>query len=305
VLRDPTVSDVPWDTLRLGVVGGSVDLHLGTVIETVGRPDFVEVVTRNKILRLVAANLTALAAANEAQTDMADVVRIIIEKSQQGPGATGIARARRAISAWERRSAVKAVGIKGLAARCWYPDPALRDMSDLDLWVPTGSDAADLADALTQSGWTIGDGSPLVDDISFLSSGVIAMNPSDPADAMIDLHYGRLTAGPATSIPITGRPVAGPAGWHRTSDDDTLASVLIGVIARGWITGKDINDVYLAIHAQGADCRSLSVRLLQPGLVDSAEAVMTAVNSLYGHGPALSTSSERPLVFPVGAPRDV
>ncbi|GAA2220427.1 hypothetical protein GCM10009850_122400 [Nonomuraea monospora] len=179
--------------------------------------------------------------------------------------------------------------MKGVAARLWYPDPALRHLGDLDVWLPGQADAWHLCRNLMRYGWRLnGDELPWVKATGAGDEyGVINMVSTRPDRHDVDIHFGHYSVRHCAWIPLTAGRVADDSGRPpRLADEDNLAVILANAAGDHAIGLKDVNDILLAAGRGAAlDWERVRHLLGFAGLREFAAAFVRTAARLYAGAP--------------------
>src|SRR5262249_20226475 len=161
-------------------------------------------------------------------------------------------------------------GIKGLSARAWYPEPAMRDVGDIDLMVAAIDDAVRLAAGVRRLGYTFErkelpwlkrwpDADLVYGQFNLKAIKLYAL-PN------IDIHFGGSSVRPCGPHRIAPRD-RGPGLSYYTAQDNI--PLLVGNAAGDHqITTKDLNDILRCLEGEDVDwehvCRELDDVALLP-----------------------------------------
>ncbi|MEU9047986.1 MULTISPECIES: hypothetical protein [unclassified Kitasatospora] len=171
-----------------------------------------------------------------------------------------------------REAGIELFGGKGLGARASYADKSVRDFSDLDIFVRTRADATRLVQALRDGfGYVYLDRElpwfkfDPQDGLLYGQFPLVA--PEGGTDLLnVDIHFGDYSVRHASRLGLTPTlPAYGP-GLHTVPVEENLACVVNNAAGDFFVTGKDTNDLLMALSQPELDVERLTLRLKQAGL---------------------------------------
>jgi hypothetical protein len=181
------------------------------------------------------------------------------------------------------RAGIPVYGIKGLAARGWYPRQEWRDLNDLDLYVETADEAWHIAAMLRNEGFQY-DREELpwfkVDVSSGRPYGQVAVERGEgDAVTTVDVHFGGYSVRHCGLLPIdTG---AGRAGLQALPTLSNLAMLVANVAGDHFITVKDLNDLYLCLLRKDVDWPRLTSLLELAAVYGAFWSMVVQLQSLF------------------------
>lgn len=283
-----------------GALGATTDPdHYRSVIGAYPIEEIVDTLRVNKVLALARQNLTPVA------VELPELFQAL-DAALERPDA----RSANLASTWEliqeaaRAADATVRAMKGASARWWYQDPGIRHLGDIDLWVPDIRSAFAMADEFTKEGWNFrAQELPWVKiDSTGREYGVVNLRPPHWSRHHIDIHYGSYSALHCASIPISPHQ-APESGWPRTSSEETLACMVANAAGDGFITVKDVNDLFACATSGQPDWSATRSLLESAGLSSFAARIADLVGVIYGAHPAAAiVSTELGRVSPDDAP---
>jgi hypothetical protein len=288
------------EILAPGTLGAAMDPnHYRSIIGSHPIEEIVDTLRINKVLAVVRKNLTPIAA---EFPELFPALDAALERPD--------ARFANLASTWElvqevaRAADATVRAMKGASARWWYQDPSVRHLGDIDLWVPDIRSAFAMADELIREGWNYrAQELPWVKtDPTGREYGVVNLRPPHWSRHHIDIHFGSYSALHCASIPISPHQ-AQTTGWPRTSSEETLACMVANAAGDGFITLKDVNDLFACATSGQPDWSATRTLLESAGLSSFAARIAEVVGVIYDAHPAAAiVSAELGRVSPADAP---
>jgi hypothetical protein len=230
---------------------------------------------RHKVVRLAASRLDDGSAAKAA------LLPAVEQAAQRAEAARSLfGRLPELIGAAAARTGEKCevAGMKGIACSLWYPEPILRDVSDLDLWVPDAAQAAALRATLTaEFGHTTADA-----ELPWFKRapdgtvyGVAMMKPTRDRLPHVDVHFGHYSVMHCASLPIPGGN-----GEGMLTDEHNLCCVVANAAGDHFVDVKGLNDLYLAVN-RGLDWDHVLWSLRSVGLLGFLRVMTHRMTKLF------------------------
>lgn len=171
-----------------------------------------------------------------------------------------------------KREGIEVFGGKGLGVRVAYPDPSIRDFSDLDVFVRDHADAIKLLRVVRDTWGYVYVAGELpwfkYDDAANRLYGQIALEtPNDNPELLdIDIHFGDYSVRHSSRLGLA-LPRQSP-GFHLVPPEENFACVVNNAAGDFFITAKDTNDLLMMLSVPGFDVGCLAARLKEAGLMD-------------------------------------
>lgn len=225
-------------------------------IEAVGSAAARSVIARQRCRKLAMSRLAEHAGGSAAARDCAELLR---------PGAERRAKMQadlpRNISGLERLAAdlgLEVFAFKGLGARVTYPDPAIRDLNDLDLFVRTRSDASRLGNYLHNDlGYSYNEKElPWIKydpDSGLIYGQFNLVAPEGSGNLNIDIHFGDYSVRHCGRLGLASALSQNGPGLHVMAPEENLACSINNAAGDYFITAKDINDLIMALSLPSFD----------------------------------------------------
>ncbi|HEY7484457.1 MAG TPA: nucleotidyltransferase family protein [Streptosporangiaceae bacterium] len=179
---------------------------------------------------------------------------------------------------------VSVAGMKGVAARMWYPDPELRDVTDVDAWVADAEESVQVQQRL-RAGYGYRFASFELpwfkkDDSSRLY-GVLMLEPTRDDLTYVDVHFGAYSVRHCASfVPSRPRHVQG-SPIPLLEDEDNLCCTVANAAGDHFVDMKTLNDLYLCLAKPDFDWARVRRTLGSVGLLGSLDVMLGRLTELY------------------------
>jgi putative nucleotidyltransferase-like protein len=184
-------------------------------------------------------------------------------------------------------------GIKGLAARDYYPDPSVRQLGDWDVYVESEQDAWALAGWLRRHDYSYYENElpwykrELAD--GWIYGQIMLRKQVRGADVLIDIHYGGYSVRHCALLRL-GAPALEP-GWHTMDRVRNTAVMVANAAGDQFITTKDLNDLALAVGDQALDWPAIKQSLAGAGLQGFFNNMLRRLTELFDLSPAAARAA--------------
>jgi putative nucleotidyltransferase-like protein len=183
-------------------------------------------------------------------------------------------------------SDVVLAGMKGVAATRWYPSDGMRDVSDVDLWVPDAAHAARLYRQLAVAfGYEI-----CPDELPWFKRGpreaygVIMLHPPNDDLVHVDIHFGDYSVAHCASFPVTAMPVRqepAATGMAMLQHEDNLCCAVANAAGDYFADLKSLNDLYLCLRREDMDWARVRATLDRVGLLGFLGVMLARIGDLF------------------------
>lgn len=178
---------------------------------------------------------------------------------------------------------IRVFGIKGLVARDYYPDPAMRQIGDWDVYVESEAAAWELTGWLRRHGYVYYE-KELPWYKRDLNSGrfygqMLLRRSAGEANIFVDIHYGGYSVRHCALLDVRV-PSAGP-GWHLIDRTQNVALSVANASGDQFITAKDLNDLFLALEDKALDWDAIKADIASAGLQGFFNNMLSRVTEIY------------------------
>ena len=175
-------------------------------------------------------------------------------------------------------------GMKGVAARTWYPDPGVRDITDVDAWVADAEESVRVQERL-RAGYGYRFASFELPwfkrDADGRLYGVLMLEPTRDDLTYVDVHFGAYSVRHCTSfVPALARHVPG-SPVPLLADEDNLCCTVANAAGDHFVDMKTLNDLYLCLARPDFDWARVRRTLGSVGLLGSLNVMLGRLAELY------------------------
>jgi hypothetical protein len=251
-----------------------------SALERVAPEDAAALFRRHKVRTLAHRKLAGqpTGAAKAVRTALDGSVRYIGARIQLVP--TVVAELDQA----GRELGICVLGIKGLATAPYYPNPALRDIGDWDVYVASERAAWELTAWLRSRGYEYDE-----DELPWFKRdlekgrlyGQIRLGKtSGGVKVFIDIHFGGYSVRHCGLIPV--QLPAGDPGWQLADRSQNIVMCVANAAGDQFITAKDINDLMLALEDMTLHWSAVRTSITRAGLQGFFNGLLIRVREIGG-----------------------
>lgn len=247
------------------------------VVDEIGPHEAAAVVVRHKVGDIACTVAAELGAASPHLATFAEeITRLRAEAVRSIATAADLLATLR-----DRLPDVRALLMKGMAAREWYPTAYARDVGDVDLWTPTVDDAFRIVGVLRELGYDYETAELpwLKRDLDGTLIGQVKLLHEN-GRAAVDLHAGPYSIRYCGLIRFGRSAESRP--WGTMSPEDNLCAVIGNIAGDCFIDAKTMNDVLLLLSPREGgrlDLDYVAGTLAEAGLSEFTNALLDAITS--------------------------